>query len=117
MSVLCRFARRAQHFLHGAAWRKDLRLEESPCVLGPISMQYSDVSRGALAWKGSCTDLPSRSVASNVLLEFDFVPVRALLSVYDGGKAAVPGFVHKANDIRTEKHWETMLNAYTRQFL
>ena len=43
MSVLCRFARRAQRFLRGAERRKDFPPEESPCVGGPISMQYSNV--------------------------------------------------------------------------
>ena len=57
-----RFARRAQQFLRGMAWRKDLRPEESSGMGGPISMQYSGVSRGVLAWKGSCKDLPSKSV-------------------------------------------------------
>lgn len=76
--------------------------QESPLELRGVSI-------GSLSLKLVQMDRVQVS-ASDVLFDFNFTPVQAMLTAYDGGDAAAPGFVHRVRDIRSPGHWDALLS-------
>lgn len=89
---------------------KDDKVEAINDAAGQESpLELRSVSIGTLSFKLVQMGRVQVS-ASDVIFDFNFTPVQAMLTAYDGGDAAAPGFVHRVQDIRSPDHWDALLN-------